>query len=166
MKYWLLLIFILNPLFARAQLCEPDVSSCSFYLCQEQEHRCGPRGYPVGFGFKFCQLFLNTEKNYSNEAYGWLRRVRVCLMDSMNEIVSRGRKSCDQIKDEGFRSHLGCYIDTGFCDLSLRDQWKISWAMRTSFIHREVIRDGLSVMQACASNIRTEPNLEALGGQK
>ncbi|WP_413288519.1 hypothetical protein [Bdellovibrio sp. HCB337] len=142
-------------MFVQAQVCTPDVNSCAFYVCQEKQQPCGPRGYPLGFGFKFCQIFLDTEQTYSVDAHAWLRRVRVCLMDSMNELSENGPRSCKQIKDEGFRSHLGCYVDTGFCELSFADQWVISWSMRTSFVHPEVIRDGVAVMQACSSRPNT-----------
>lgn len=32
---------------------------CEWYLkCLEDHYHCGPKGYPVGFGYKYCSRFL------------------------------------------------------------------------------------------------------------
>lgn len=153
MKHILPLILMLAPLFsAAAERCVPNVNSCDFYLCQEQSHHCGPKGYPVGFGHKFCQIYLDTENNYSQEAHGWLRRVRVCLMQEFEKADEQNRsRSCDMVKSESFRSHVGCYVDTGFCDLKAYDVFQIFWAMKSSAKHIEIFQDAQGIAKACAA---------------
>lgn len=169
MKTLFLISLLFSPFYASAFVCVPNVDSCGFYACQEKRFNCGPRGYPLGFGFKFCQIFLNTEDSYSPEAHAWLRRVRVCLMEAFveaNDHAEEGTvRTCKVIKTDGFDSHLGCYVKTGFCDLSTWDQFKISWQMRNSFIHPEVVADGLSVLKACAS-LKTIRSPEAPNEQR
>jgi hypothetical protein len=152
MKQILTLFFLLTPLLSWAgDVCEPNVDSCGFYLCKEQTHNCGPKGYPIGFGFKFCQIYLHSEKNYSPAAHAWLRRVRVCLMEEFakTDAENPGR-TCGEIKSEGFGSHVGCYVKTGFCELSGVDYLQIFWAMRSSMIHAEIYEDAYGVAKVCA----------------
>jgi hypothetical protein len=150
MKYALISILFFLPFLSFADSCKPSVNSCGFYLCKEQEMACGPKGYLLAFGHKFCQEFLSTEQNYSPEAHAWLRRVRVCLMNKLQEITEQDGLTCKDIKRDGFRSHADCYVTTGFCELSPRDQGKIAWAERRSFLHREVIMDAIRVNHLCA----------------
>ncbi|MBS1971023.1 MAG: hypothetical protein JSU04_11985 [Bdellovibrionales bacterium] len=152
MKFILGLFLLLAPLVSMASdVCEPNVDSCGFYLCQEKSHHCGSKGYPVGFGFKFCQIYLHSEKNYSPAAHTWLRRVRVCLMEEFAKAdIENSRRTCSEIKGDGFESHAGCYVKTGFCELSGADYLQIFWAMKSSAIHAEIFKDAHSVAKACA----------------
>lgn len=146
------LFLLLTPLVSLAgDVCEPNVDSCGFYLCQEKIHNCGPKGYPVGFGFKFCQIYLDRENHYSPAAHAWLRRVRVCLMEEFakTDLEHPGR-TCSAVKSDGFGSHAGCYVKTGFCELSGVDYIQIFWAMKSSVIHAEIFKDARSVAKACA----------------
>jgi len=151
-KYLFVLFFLISPFFVSAQEeCVPNVNSCGFYLCQEKHHQCGPKGYPIGFGFKFCQIYLNGEKSYSPKAHEWLRKVRICLMEKFNETEkeTNGVRTCGAIKSDSFHSHVGCYVKTGFCELSLKDKAQIFWAMRSSLIHTEIYQDAIGVSKAC-----------------
>lgn len=159
MKFIIFIPFFLAPLFSFADPCIPKVGSCGFYACEEKRHHCGPRGYPLGYGFKFCQVFLNTEREYSLPAKSWLRRVRVCLMESFKRVNGDTHKTCRKVKNDSFRSHIGCYKRTGFCDLRSSDRLQIIWALRNSVIYPEAIRDGLAVMETCA--LKTELNQAA-----
>lgn len=161
MKYLFILLLVVAPLFSFAtELCKPNVDSCEFYLCQEENHHCGPKGYPVGFGHKFCKIYLDTEKNYSEEANGWLRRVRVCLMEEFANADQQNRsRTCDQVKAESFRSHVGCYVETGFCDLKASDVFQIFWAMKSSAKHIEIFQDAKGIAKACAAAGKPIPAL-------
>ncbi|HEY8270300.1 MAG TPA: hypothetical protein VIG33_05385 [Pseudobdellovibrionaceae bacterium] len=164
MKFIITMLFVLSPVLSLAgqfaAKCIPQVDSCSYYLCEEKNHPCGPKGYPLGFGFKICQIFLNSEQNYSTEARNWLRKVRVCLMQEFPEADDSVTRTCGEIKTTSFHSHVGCYISTGFCELSIAEQMQIFWPMRGSLIYTEVLRDAYSIAQVCA--FRTTLNPEAL----
>lgn len=154
------------PLLSQAkEVCEPNVNSCGFYLCQEKKYSCGPKGYQLGFGFKFCQIYLDSEQNYSPAAYQWLRRVRVCLMQQYAQVESHStQRSCGEIKADSFHSHVGCYVDTGFCELSGLDYIQIFWAMKSSARHAEIYKDAQGIFKACA--FRKGPSPEALSAQR
>lgn len=162
MKFWIFLFFSFSFFLAKAETCVPQVNSCGFYLCEEKNYHCGPKGYPLGFGFKFCQAFLHSETQYSPKAQDWLRQVRVCLMKASLEVNSSETKTCGQVKKDSFRSHLGCYRDTGFCDLSKRDKLKILWTLRSSFVHREALRQAYLVTQECSSRKGQSPEVPSV----
>jgi hypothetical protein len=159
MKYLILGLALLVPLFSQATRCIPKNENCAYYACEEKHRRCGPDGYPLAFGFRFCRAFLNTEKEYSQEAQAWLRKVRLCLQTSFRHVNSDPQKSCRQIRNDSFHEHIGCYESTGFCNLGIFDRWQVIWALRKTIIYPEAIRDGLAVMATCAQP-RTEPNPE------
>jgi hypothetical protein len=152
MKRVLGIFLIFNSVSSFAvELCEPRVDSCGFYLCQEKNHLCGPKGYPLGFGFKFCQVYLQTQQNYSPAAHAWLQRVRVCLMNEFTkEEAENPSRTCREIKSQSFHSHVGCYVRTGFCELTGMDHLRIFWAMRSSFHHLEILRDAQGIAKGCA----------------
>lgn len=164
MKALLFFALLLSPFMSFAQNCVPNVDSCGFYLCEEKIHQCGPHGYPIGFGFKFCQIFLNSEQNYSQPAHEWLRRVRVCLMNDFER--PNDTRNCGQIKSDSFGSHVGCYVQTGFCELNAFDKMQIFWAMRASAVHPEIYSDADGVLKACAEKSKTTPSPAILSGQK
>jgi len=160
MKYLILGLVMLAPLFSQASRCIPKTENCTFYACEEKYRRCGPDGYPLAFGFRFCRVFLNTEKEYSPPAQGWLRKVRLCLMTTFRDVNKDPQKSCGRIRSDSFKAHIGCYKSTGFCELDIFDQWQVIWALRKTFIYPEAIRDGLGVMSMC-SQARKGQNPEA-----
>lgn len=164
MKLLSALVFILSPMAWSIEKCLPRVESCGFYLCEERNHHCGPKGYPLGFGFKICQIFLHSEQEYSSPARQWLRQVRVCLMEEFQKANDSGPRICQDIKRDSFRSHVGCYVSTGFCELSAHDQAQIFWPMRSSLIYSEVLQDIYSIAQICASRIK--PNPEGLSAPR
>jgi hypothetical protein len=164
MKFLATFLFIAIPRLSFAEHCTPRVQSCGYYLCEEKNHHCGPKGYPLGFGFRFCQVFLNTEKSYSPEAQTWLRKVRVCLMKKFQEANAYEERTCREIKTISFRSHVGCYVSTGYCHLKANDKFQIFWALRTSLIYPEVFHDAYAVTQVCSSRIT--PNQEALSARR
>jgi hypothetical protein len=105
--------------------------ACDYYLCREQEMGCGPNGYFVGFGYHYCNAFrLVTEAHVSPEAQAWLVRVRRCLIESMDSAPFEG--DCDAVRTQAYASHEACYVETGFCDLSVGDWLRVLNTVRLS----------------------------------
>lgn len=153
-----LFLFFLLPLSSFAKepaSCVPNVESCSYYLCAEQRHTCGPRGYALGFGFRFCRVFLESQESYSPQAHQWLKDVRVCLMNALENTTSE--KTCGDIRRKAFHQHIDCYMSTGFCDIQNQEKLRIVWGLRQSFLQKSVIQDAYAVAKLCAARKAQSP---------
>jgi hypothetical protein len=98
-----------------------DCRLCSYYDCREQVAQCGPDAYLVGYGARYCRRYAQvTEPSVSPEAAAWLQRVRRCLVTWLEDNVPYDA-SCSEIEALGPDSHAVCYVETGFCELSIAD---------------------------------------------
>lgn len=101
-------------------------AECDYYSCREnnREESCGEDGYYLGFARRYCLLFTEqTIPRLSTQGKKWIEDVRPCLQEGM-EILS-DTASCDLVREHGYSIHPGCYVDTGFCELSITDMLAI-----------------------------------------
>ena len=102
-----------------------DCRSCDYYRCKEKKHKCGKKGYLIGYVGKYCDRFSNiTIPKTSKKAQAWLRKVRECLINEFERSTDLSM-TCKEIYKIGTDSHANCYVDNGFCDLSLKDWFDI-----------------------------------------
>jgi hypothetical protein len=114
--------------------------ACEYYACREAEAQCGVDGYLLSYAYRYCNKFrLITEPKVSHEGQMWLRKIRRCLITTMD--VGEPDIDCSSIDSEGYDSHTQCYIDTGFCALPLSDRAAVlatidilDFSFRESFI--------------------------------
>ena len=98
-----------------------DCRLCSYYDCRETYAQCGRDAYLLGYVGRYCRRFAQvTEPRVSPAANAWLRRVRRCLAEYLEANVAYDA-ACEDIDREGTDSHAACYIETGFCALSVAD---------------------------------------------
>jgi hypothetical protein len=98
-----------------------DCGLCSYYDCREQTAQCGPDEYLVDYVGRYCRRFAQvTEPRVSPAAAAWLQRVRRCLAEWLEDNVAYDA-SCSEIATRGTSSHAVCYVETGFCELSIAD---------------------------------------------
>jgi len=99
---------------------------CSFHQdCLETIYNCGPTGYPVGYGDKYCKRFFNRIDQFSPAGQEWINGTLVCLKETLLDFVvadvdldTNGNITCNGIRETAFYSHAPCYVDNGFCDLA------------------------------------------------
>ena len=102
-----------------------DCGACGYYRCREARAGCGSDGYLLGYVGRYCDRFATvTEPRVSHAAAAWLGRVRTCLVDYLAEEVPEDA-SCEEIHRMGTDSHTGCYLESGFCELSIGDWFAI-----------------------------------------
>jgi hypothetical protein len=99
--------------------CKPSGDTCSFYNCVESRYSCGPEGYPLGYGLKYCNGFQENLSSFSSKGVAWVKATRLCLQQSL--VKSNCASSCDSLKSVAFDSHASCYVDSGVCTLSPSD---------------------------------------------
>lgn len=102
-----------------------DCSQCDYYLCREAQtanNGCGPTGYYEGFGDHYCRLYKDVVADkLSPHGQQFAYKVRRCLMVTMEKTIPL-ESSCSDVKAAAYASHQQCYIDAGFCQLSMGDR--------------------------------------------
>ena len=99
--------------------------SCEYYRCRDKESQCGEDGYLLGYVGTYCDRFSRvTEAKASPAAAAWLQEVRACLITTLENETDE-TSSCEEIEAIGIASHATCYVEAGFCDLSLGDWFQI-----------------------------------------
>ena len=95
--------------------------NCEFYFdCLEENYQCGPKGYPVGYGGKYCTRFLQYYGEFSEKGQKWIESTLVCLKKALiEEITIRKTQTCQNINKVAFDSHPNCYVASGFCEYVL-----------------------------------------------
>lgn len=110
--------------------------SCEFYQsCLEAQFQCGPDGYPIRYGLKYCERFisLNTSRAYtgrllSSQGLAWRNNTLNCLQDVLIPSLTMVSQisDCQKVTEFAFNSHSRCYTQPGqsICDLPKSD-WLI-----------------------------------------
>lgn len=136
------------PFFSDAKLCAVSSTSCEFYSCMEQKTQCGKNGYWKKWGLYYCQKFLFHESEFSPASQKWLQASRLCLQRSSQHLAS-GNLTCEQMGDTALNTHVGCYVDTGFCELTVSEKNKIYWYLSSAMIYSAIWKQVLEVGQIC-----------------
>jgi hypothetical protein len=105
----------------------PGVAGCQFYTCLEAQHPCGPDGYYLEFGDKYCVRFLtDVWPKMSPAGQAFLTTGRDCLMHA---VLAIDTESCADVRTDALASHVACYRDNGFCALPLSDKLTLFFAV-------------------------------------
>ena len=93
---------------------------CSFYPdCLESTYHCGLNGYPMGYGNKYCNKFLDNYDDYSKDGQAWIDGTLLCLKSALVPLVENtSGQTCQTVNTIAFNSHVDCYVDNGFCNLA------------------------------------------------
>ena len=97
----------------------------SVYACREAQaaNACGEDGYYLGYALKYCERFLSSLRpRMSPAGQRFLDGARNCLMDFVESDLPYDL-ACSDVKSRALASHVACYHDYGFCNLSLHDQY-------------------------------------------
>lgn len=100
-----------------------EEGNCEFYKRFNDVKGCDPKtGYLVGYGYKYCQKFFQTETKFNEEGKAWTRCVRKKLTNFLIPKYKENKENCDQIKESAFKSHVDIYVDCGFCKIALSNK--------------------------------------------
>ncbi|RPA87439.1 hypothetical protein BJ508DRAFT_198192, partial [Ascobolus immersus RN42] len=100
--------------------------TCAFYTtCLEDKYKCGSKGYPKSYGYKYCKAFSNRRSKFNAKGKAWISKTMVCLQKKLVPAVQKksGYNTCAKIKSKAFDSHSVCYVKSGLCTLG-PSQWK------------------------------------------
>lgn len=151
MNRWslIMLFLILKHPVVWAQDCVPAVESCDFYMCSNQELNCGPQNYLVDFGYKYCRKFVNNEAHFSIQAQETLREIRYCLQE---KLYFEQKLTCETSQSFAIQHHVDCYVEKGFCELSVLDKLQIFSYIRKTILDPAYLKTMLQIQRSCSYN--------------
>jgi hypothetical protein len=145
---------------SNSTLCSNPVrGQCSFYEdCLETRYHCGPDGYPLGYGKKFCNKFNAARDKFSQKGQIWMLDTMECLQRVLvpeatgpKEMGGQGGSPCDELRKKAFDSHAECYVQNGVCTLSVKDWVEIVEVvdLKTLFGSWEALNEALQAATGC-----------------
>ncbi|WP_413568172.1 hypothetical protein ACLWBD_10775 [Bdellovibrio sp. HCB117] len=148
MTRYLIFLALLFPLTSVAQgNCFPSENSCDFYQCKEQERQCGAEGYWMNFGHPYCESFLKDQQQFYPRTQVWLKDVRLCLQERVQQVSQEA--SCNDLHKQAMHSHVSCYVDTGFCDLTYLERARVYWYLKGALRSASTWQEAALLHQAC-----------------
>lgn len=100
----------------------PPTRSCAFYLnCMEEKISCGSTGYALNYGRKNCIKFSSVVNRFTTFGQAWIWNTMNCLQKALVMPLKDCQGNCSALYQAAFHSHPQCYIDNGFCNMSIFD---------------------------------------------
>ncbi|OCK80568.1 hypothetical protein K432DRAFT_404586 [Lepidopterella palustris CBS 459.81] len=133
---------------------DPQPNSCTFYSdCLEAQVHCGPSGYPLGYGLKYCTLFTAAKNKFSSAGQIWLTKTRLCLQCALVPYATGTKATtCPALKKTAFGTHPTCYVDSGVCTLPVGD-WGViveTVSLKELFGSMDALKATLETVEGCA----------------
>jgi hypothetical protein len=101
------------PIYPAPSRCsDPVPRTCAFYAdCLEARMPCGPGGYALGYGEKYCSRY-DVDHHLSPEGLAWRDSVLHCLQESLVPVLAgAATMTCDALTTFAFDSHPRCYTE-------------------------------------------------------
>lgn len=126
--------------------------TCDFYReALEPVYRCGPKGYPLAYGKKYCERIRNIP-DLSPDGQTWREVTGTCLQTALIPVLSKPLESCAKLSEYAYGTHSDCYVHNGvisICDLPSSDVAKIMdsidrdtlWSPKSIQLIFELIRE-------------------------
>lgn len=108
----------------------PPPDNCDFYgSCLEAKVHCGPEGYPIGYGQKYCQKFQAERSTLSPKGQQWmldtLHCLQLALVEDATAAIDEDEETCSALSKKAFGTHAKCYLASGLCKLGPADWFAI-----------------------------------------
>ncbi|PHH84721.1 hypothetical protein CDD83_1497 [Cordyceps sp. RAO-2017] len=131
----------------------PTPNSCDFYAdCAERALQCGPEGYPLRFGDRNCKKFVSRLDMFSSHGQDWIMKTMSCLQRALIGPMNEDGATCESVKKAAFDSHPNCYIDNGFCDLSLSDLLQVVMTVKRDLFYGHAVDQVMTTAKGCSSH--------------
>lgn len=128
------------------QCTNPQPNTCTFYsVCLESRYHCGPSGYPLAYGYKYCEEFQEERARLSDAGQEWMVDVMLCLQRKLVPQATgmTNITTCAELEDYAFSTHPQCYVDSGFCALPPTD-----WIAVIEIVSLETLFESLDSVAA------------------
>ncbi|MCK6595615.1 MAG: hypothetical protein L6Q33_10470 [Bacteriovoracaceae bacterium] len=129
-------------------LCANQIGTCQYYACKEQELGCGPKGYLLNYGQRFCRKFYDElEMKLTATGSMWIQEAATCLQEKI-EFESH-TQDCKKMRKFAYSSHSNCYSKANFCQLPLEDKVKIIRFLNSELHKFQTQKEGIQVLFNC-----------------
>jgi hypothetical protein len=122
------IIFSANIWAFNVDHCKISSRSCEFYQCAEAEYRCGSRGYFMSVAEPLCDTaayeHISKTGKSNKQISSFTKKVRYCLQEKIVK-MSSGIKTCSGLKDKALDSHIPCFIENGYCELTFLQKVRV-----------------------------------------
>ena len=130
----------------------PPMKSCLFYTdCMEAKVSCGASGYAIGYGSKYCNKYVNRLAFFTSQGQDWIYKVMICLQKGLVVPLKNCDNNCETLKQIAFASHPGCYINSGVCDLPVKDFINIIKTVGGDLTDMAALKQALQTVTGCGS---------------
>lgn len=127
--------------------CSQYANDCEYYSCVSNSKHCSDESYPENFGKRYCLRYEERKENFSEEGKTWIQEVRKCLIQDMSTFEND--LSCSQLRKRAFKGHVPCYVESGYCNLSLRDKIQVTRTIWPSIRNVYILASGINILKAC-----------------
>ncbi len=140
-------LFFLDPRPGRAAgQCLYEKTECDFYCAKAESLNCSKTNYLLSFGQKYCRIYLYNYSFFSTEARPILARIRSCLIAA---VESSDNLTCSNVRAQALNSHVSCYLENGFCQLSNADKLLVYWLGRGLIFETDMFEAMQAVWAEC-----------------
>lgn len=133
----------------------PSGTDCGWYEnCLEKKYKCKGTDddYAMEFAIKFCKLYNEYFSWFSSRAQIWVNSVRKCLQVALVPIIRPWcTKSCKEIKQIAFDSHVPCYVrpnrqdlSISICNLNRINLFIVFWTIKSSLVMKGAVIETLN----------------------
>lgn len=148
LRFALIILVLVSSSMALADV-GSELSVCDAYLNKERELGCTKRNYLVRFGFKYCRAFVEQNDRFTEHGQMVTRQIRECLV---RELETNEKMVCRNALVLSVKAHVGCYVDSGFCDLGFLDQWIILENIWPELLNKRMRNSSLEILRLCLAN--------------
>lgn len=152
-----------NQLEANLQLpdstCTELLGNCTWYTrclqayyptCDSQED------YPP-LGYYFCTRYEQNLHLFSEKAKIFVNRTKLCLQYALLPYVGENGTAltCEQLKQAAFDTHAPCYVNCGFCEISVWDYFSVLKVIAPAFGTEfgELMKEILRILWKCLTGV-------------
>ncbi|XP_071177275.1 uncharacterized protein [Mytilus edulis] len=133
----------------------PSGTDCWWYEeCLERKYKCKGTedDYALEFATKICNLYNEYFSFFSSRGQIWINSVRKCLQVSLVPIIRPWcSKSCKEIKQIAFDSHIPCYVrpnrqdlSISYCNLNFKDRARVFWTVKSGLVMKGAVIETLN----------------------
>lgn len=127
-----------------------EAAVCNTYLLLENQLRCPASGYLMATGYILCREYAEVDYEFSLSGRVTMAKIRRCLTGAL---LQRSRQlTCQNAADIGYASHVGCYVSSGFCSLSLHDKAVVFMHAGRTLLDGKAWKQFPAIEKACSEN--------------
>lgn len=124
----------------------PDIKICDSYLNKKRELGCTNRNYLIQFGYRYCRAFVEINDQFTNHGQWVAKRIRECLIQ---ELEANDKLSCHNVRALSVKTHNRCYVQAGFCELTVYDQVLIFNEVWPELFNTRILDAALDTAAVC-----------------